>query len=92
MGQRKGQTGNPFGRPKGTPNKVTGSLREWINTLIESNREQLEKDFAALEPRERLMLADKLMAYIIPKKREEEKENDSRSDLIRRMCGIDDDE
>jgi hypothetical protein len=34
MGLHKGQTGNPNGRPKGSPNKVTAEWRAWINGLL----------------------------------------------------------
>ncbi|MDR2139382.1 MAG: DUF5681 domain-containing protein [Tannerella sp.] len=92
MAQKKGQTGNPNGRPKGTPNKVTTDLRQWVNMLIENNREQLEKDLEALEPKERWQLIEKLMQYVIPKKREEEHENENdrdrfRSETMKRLFG-----
>jgi hypothetical protein len=89
MAQKKGQTGNPYGRPKGTPNKVTTSLRQWVNTLIESNREQLEADLANLEPKERWQLIEKLMQYVIPKKREEEETdgNYRQSEIMKRLFG-----
>jgi hypothetical protein len=55
------------GRKKGTPNKVSADLRGWINALIESNREQLEADLKALEPKDRIIILEKLMQYVIPK-------------------------
>ena len=67
MAQRKGQTGNPKGRPKGTPNKVTTELKTWIQELIDGNRSKFEKDLDALEPKDRLMIIEKLMTYVIPK-------------------------
>jgi len=67
MGQKKGQTGNPKGRPKGAVNKVTADLRGWVTLLIDNNREQLEKDLKALEPRERWTVIERLMSYTIPK-------------------------
>jgi hypothetical protein len=67
MGLKKGQTGNPGGRPKGTPNKVTTDLRKWVEQLINNNLSQMKRDLKQLEPKERLMILEKLMQYTIPR-------------------------
>ncbi len=67
MAQRKGQTGNPKGRPKGTPNKVTSELKTWIQELIDGNRKKFETDLKGLDPKDRLMILEKLMQYVVPK-------------------------
>lgn len=67
MGQRKGQTGNPHGRPKGTPNKVTTDLRIWINEILNKNRVQFENDLQNLEPQQRVAIFEKLLSYALPK-------------------------
>ena len=67
MPQPKGKTGNPNGRPKGSPNKTTQSVREWLTKLIDDNREQMQKDLASLEPKERLQMLEKFMQYTVPK-------------------------
>lgn len=63
-GDGRGRLG---GRKKGTPNKVTSNLREWINALIDSNREQIESDLKELEPKDRLMVLERLLSYVLPK-------------------------
>lgn len=63
----KGRTNNPAGRPRGTPNKVTTELREWIAKLIDDNRQQLEQDLRALEPHQRWQVIERLMQYTTPK-------------------------
>lgn len=68
MAQKKGHTGNPKGRPKGTPNKLTSTVREWIAELIDSNRDQVEKDLKALKPIERVQMIERLMQYVVPKR------------------------
>lgn len=66
MGKPKGfeKTG---GRKKGTPNKSTSTIREWLTNLIGKNQRQMEKDLKALEPKERLQMLEKLMPYVLPK-------------------------
>lgn len=54
------------GRPKGAVNKVTKDMREWIGNFISENTEQIEKDWAELEPRDRLALFEKLLKYTLP--------------------------
>lgn len=66
MGRRKG-TEKTGGRVAGTPNKVTGTVKEWIAGLIDKNRAQVEKDLKMLEPKERLQVLEKLMQYVVPK-------------------------
>lgn len=67
MAQQKGHTGNPNGRPKGTPNKLTTTVRSWIVELINDNRGQIEKDLQCLKPVERLTFIERLLPYILPK-------------------------
>lgn len=73
MGRTKG-THKTGGRVAGTPNKITGTLRDFVAILIDSNREQMEADLASLEPKERLLILEKLMQYVLPKQREMEVE------------------
>ena len=65
MSRQKGsmKTG---GRKKGTPNKTTSTLKEWLTSLINGNRERMMEDLTALEPKDRLLVLEKLMRYILP--------------------------
>jgi uncharacterized protein (UPF0305 family) len=67
MGRSKGsiKTG---GRKKGSVNKVTRNVKDWLSQLIDKNRSQIEKDIKSLDSKERLMVLEKFMQYIIPKK------------------------
>jgi hypothetical protein len=62
----KGKTNNPNGRPKGVPNKTTTDLRQWITGFIEDNKKQIKKDWLKLEPKERVILFEKLLKYSLP--------------------------
>jgi hypothetical protein len=62
-----GKTNNPNGRPKGKPNRITGEMRVWIQQLINDNKDQLENDLQALEPKDRWQIIERLMNYIVPK-------------------------
>lgn len=60
----KGRLG---GRAKGTPNKVNATAKQWLASLIDKNRLQMERDLKQLQPKERLVILEKLMQYVIPK-------------------------
>jgi hypothetical protein len=66
MSKTKG-TKKTGGRAKGTPNKVTTEVKTWLSGLIDKNRKQIERDLKQLEPKERLMILEKLMQYTVPK-------------------------
>ena len=63
---KKGQSGNKAGKPKGATNKTTTDLRKWINQFIDDNREQIQKDWKGLEPKDRLVMFEKLLKYSLP--------------------------
>lgn len=63
---KKNASGNPKGRVKGTPNKTTTDLRQWINSFIDDNRQQIKEDWLMLEPKDRIQLFEKLLKYTLP--------------------------
>lgn len=67
MAQKKGKTGNPNGRPKGTPNKTTAEIKSFIVKIIGDNFPSISEDFKQLEPQKRLAMWEKLLSYVIPK-------------------------
>lgn len=66
----KGHTNNPNGRPLGVQNKVTASLKDRVNLLIENNFDKLQADLDTVEPKDRLNIILKLMEYVLPKQKE----------------------
>jgi hypothetical protein len=68
MGRKKNDgRGRLGGRVKGTPNKVTATLKEFIKNLIDNNRAQIIDDLRALQPYQRLLFIERLIGYVLPK-------------------------
>ena len=65
-GRRKG-TEKTGGRKKGTPNRISGTVKEWITSIIDTNRNKFEKDLELLEPGERVRVISNLLQYVTPK-------------------------
>jgi hypothetical protein len=57
------------GRVAGTPNKVSGAVRQMIANFVNDYycSKQFSEDFEKLEPKERVAAIEKLTAYITPK-------------------------
>jgi hypothetical protein len=68
MGLQKGRTNNKQGRPKGSQNKSSKELREFIFEFISDNLPKLQNDFDKLDnPKDRLMFIERLFQYSLPK-------------------------
>ena len=57
---------NRKGRPKGSPNKSTGDLRQQITELIEKNFKTIEADFNMLDSEKRLIVLERYLKYCLP--------------------------
>ena len=67
MRKKNDGKGRMGGRKAGTPNKVTGTVKEWIASIIDGNRKQFEDDLKKLEPGERVRVISNLLQYVTPK-------------------------
>ena len=67
MKYEKGQSGNPEGRTKGTPNKLNGKLRDMMNNFLSDHYSDFVKDFEGLKPIERCKVYTNCVNFILPK-------------------------
>lgn len=59
------------GRVAGTPNKITGELREVLKTIIEGELVELPELLKELTPDERVGVLVKLLYLVVPKPQDE---------------------
>jgi len=72
---KKGQSGNPKGRPKGTSNKVTAASRELFVTVMEGEMQFIQEELALLREssgEKYLKALSGLLPYFMPKQSEHE--------------------
>lgn len=65
----KGKSVKTGGRVKGTPNKATVLNKKAIENLLEqyNSSGMFSQDFLSLEPRDRIMIVERLIQYTTPK-------------------------
>jgi len=59
------------GRSKGTPNRLTGTVKEMIHEAISSEIANLPTILQNLDPKEKADCLIKLLPYVLPKAKEE---------------------
>ena len=68
MGRKKDDgRGRLGGREKGSPNKITGSIKDWISSIVDDNKDTFEADIKALDSSERVRVISNLLQYVTPK-------------------------
>ena len=95
MAFKKGQSGNPKGKPKGAENKLTKEARELFIETLEGqvpNIEEAFKEVLEKNPAKYLELFAKYAQYFVPRKSENEVKGEVRAsfnfeDTIKKLRG-----
>ena len=67
---KEGKSGNPNGRPKGSANKTTNTIREAFTKLVEDNLENMTtwlESVADTNPEKALNIINQMAEYTTPK-------------------------
>lgn len=62
----KGQSGNPNGRPKGSKNKTTQQMRDYLHQILSGQLEGIEYDLENMSNFNRMLIFEKLLKYAMP--------------------------
>ncbi|RZL15174.1 MAG: hypothetical protein EOO89_14335 [Pedobacter sp.] len=54
------------GRQKGTPNRTTSEIREYLQRVYDNNLSRLDDDLAKMSPFQRQQILDRLAAKFLP--------------------------
>ena len=66
MPYKKGQSGNPAGKQKGTKNRSCEQVRQSLLQLLDDNLDQLKKDIKALKGKDRAIILINLAKHVVP--------------------------
>jgi hypothetical protein len=63
----KGNSGNPNGRKKGVPNRITQDLRESLQGFLKNNEANFQTIFDQLDPKDKIRYYIDLLPFVVPK-------------------------
>ncbi len=71
-GFKTGKSGNPAGRPKGSENKISSQLREFLGECLTENQAKFKASLKKLEDKDFTKMYLEMMQYVTPKLRQTE--------------------
>lgn len=92
MAFKKGQSGNPSGKKKGTTNKVTSEFKEQLNKLLEESAPRMVgwlDEIAAENPEKAFDILSKFAEYIHPKLSRSELKHEGEVTISTLLANID---
>jgi len=66
MPYKKGESGNPSGRVKGSKNKTPEQIRSALLKFIQDNIDAVSNDFKELDTKQRLDFFEKIIRHVLP--------------------------
>jgi hypothetical protein len=66
MAYKKGQSGNPLGKKRGTKNRTSEEVRQSLLKLLDDNLDQLQKDLKGLKGKDRATILINLAKHCTP--------------------------
>lgn len=63
---KKGESGNPKGKPKGAKNRTSEEIRALLLEFIDCNIETMQLEFNKLDGKDKLLFIEKLLKHILP--------------------------
>jgi hypothetical protein len=85
MGQIKGQTGNPYGRAKGSKNKTTIEKKKELLIFMNKKYKDFDKAWKTLEPIDKVRTYISMLKYVIPPLSAVKVEEDNEDDIIQKI-------
>ena len=78
------------GRQKGTPNKITAEIREFLASLFFDNMDLIRQDVKDMTPEQRAVFLPKILPYIVPKQKPktEKDEQDIACDHVKSFLNL----
>ena len=78
------------GRQKGTPNKITAEIREFLASLVFDNMDLIRQDVRNMTPEQRASFLPKILPYIVPKQKleTEKDEQDIACDHVKSFLNL----
>jgi hypothetical protein len=88
-GLKNGTTNNPLGRPKGTKNKISASVKADIVAGVTQNMDEYWNRLTGLDDEHFVMAMTNLMRLIVPRPLNEEETESHllKNEVIKRMMG-----